>query len=240
MEMQAKAYKCNGVLLFGEIPLLKHFFDIMEKKERAINNRTLVLKPNEIEALRNNLISEKTIQENGDLINKTLNGDVLAILEYIPDDFADLIIIDPPYNITKNFNGMKFNACSEKNYDDYLETLFPCVCKKLKATGSLYMCGDWKCTSSIQRIIEKHLTIMNRITWQREKGRGAKHNLKNGMEDILFAVKNPDDYYFNVDAVMMKRRVLAPYKIEGKPKDWKEEDGGNFRLTYPIFSIDLS
>ena len=80
---------------------------------------------------------------------------------------------------------------------------------------------------------------MNRITWQREKGRGAKHNWRNGMEDIWFAVKNPDDYYFNVDAVMMKRRVLAPYKIEGKPKDWKEEDGGNFRLTYPIFFYRL-
>ena len=137
MEMQDKAYKYNGVLLFGEIPLLKHLFVLWKKKERAINNRTLVLKPNEIEVLRNNLITEKTIQENGDLINKTLNGDVLAIFEYIPD------------NLTKNFNGMKFNACSEKNYDDYLEILFPCVCKKLKVAGSLYMCGDWKCTSSV-------------------------------------------------------------------------------------------
>ena len=53
------------------------------------------------------------------------------------------------------------------------------------------------------------------------------------MEDIWFAVKNPKNYYFNVDAVMMKRRVLAPYKIDGIPKDWTEEDDGNFRLTHP-------
>ena len=103
------------------------------------------------------------------------------------------------------------------------------------------MCGDWKCTSSLQRAIEKELTIINRITWQREKGRGAKSNWKNGMEDIWFAVKNPNDYYFDVEAVMMKRRVLAPYKVDGKPKDWDEGEDGNFRLTYPSnFWDDIS
>ena len=82
---------------------------------------------------------------------------------------------------------------------------------------------------------------MNRITWQREKGRGAKSNWKNGMEDIWFAVKNPDDYYFDVNAVMMKRKVLAPYKVNGTPKDWDENEDGNFRLTCPSnFWDDIS
>ena len=163
------------------------------------------------------------------------------MIKYIPNEFADLIIIDPPYNITKNFNGIKFNSRSEDSYEEYVATWFPEVCKKLKPTGTLYMCGDWKCTSSLQRAIEKELTIINRITWQREKGRGAKSNWKNGMEDIWFAVKNPNDYYFDVEAVMMKRRVLAPYKVDGKPKDWDEGENGNFRLTYPSnFWDDIS
>ena len=211
------------------------------QKVRAVNNRTLELKTDEIESLRNKLVTEKTIQQNGNVINKTLNGDILTMLRYIPDGFADLIIIDPPYNLTKNFNGIKFNSRSECSYEEYLETWFPQVCKKLKDSGSLYMCGDWKCTSLLQRAIEKELTIINRITWQREKGRGAKQNWKNGMEDIWFAVKNKCDYYFNVDAVMMKRRVLAPYRIDGKAKDWNEEKDGNFRLTYPSnFWDDIS
>ena len=93
----------------------------------------------------------------------------------------------------------------------------------------------------MQRVIEEKLTVVNRISWQREKGRGAKSNWKNGMEDIWFAVKNPRDYYFNVDAVMMKRRVIAPYKVDGKPKDWEETDAGNFRTTYPSnFWDDIS
>ena len=213
----------------------------MEKKERAKNNRTLTLSIEEIESLKSKLATEETLKENPDVLNKTLNGDVLKMLEFVPDNFADLIIIDPPYNLTKNFNGFKFNSRSDESFDEYLSTWFPQVCKKLKPNGSLYMCGDWKCTSSLQRAIEKELSILNRITWQREKGRGAKSNWKNGMEDIWFAVKNPKDYYFDVESVKMKRKVIAPYKVDGKPKDWDESEDGNFRITYPSnFWDDIS
>ena len=213
----------------------------MEKKERAANNRTLTLEPEEVEGLKNRLLTESNISAETDIVNRTLNGDILQMLEFVPDGFADLIIIDPPYNLSKNFNGMKFASRSQEGYDEYLATWFPAVCKKLKSNGSLYICGDWKCTSSLQRAVERELTVLNRITWQREKGRGAKSNWKNGMEDIWFAVKNPADYYFDVEAVKMKRKVLAPYKADGKPKDWDEESEGNFRLTYPSnFWDDIS
>ena len=213
----------------------------MENKERAKNNRTLTLLIEEIESLKSKLATEETLKENPDVLNKTLNGDVLKMLEFVPDNFADLIIIDPPYNLTKNFNGFKFNSRSDESFDEYLSTWFPQVCKKLKPNGSLYMCGDWKCTSSLQRAIEKELFILNRITWQREKGRGAKSNWKNGMEDIWFAVKNPKDYYFDVESVKMKRKVIAPYKVDGKPKDWDQSEDGNFRITYPSnFWDDIS
>ncbi len=213
----------------------------MEKKERARNNRTLTLQPEEIAALKSRLLTEENFAPCTDIVNRTLNGDALKMLKFIPDNFADLIIIDPPYNLSKNFNGMKFNSRTESSYDEYLSTWFPEVCKKLKDSGSLYLCGDWKCTSSLQRAIEKELFVMNRITWQREKGRGAKSNWKNGMEDIWFAVKNPDSYYFNLEAVKIKRRVLAPYKESGKPKDWSESEEGKFRLTCPSnFWDDIS
>jgi site-specific DNA-methyltransferase (adenine-specific) len=74
--------------------------------------------------------------------------------------------------------------------------------------------------------------IRNRIIWQREKGRGAKANWKNAAEDIWFGTKG-EKYYFNLDAVKQKRLVLAPYKENGKPKDWEETPDGKFRLTCP-------
>jgi site-specific DNA-methyltransferase (adenine-specific) len=165
----------------------------------------------------------------------------LECIDEIPNQYFDLIIIDPPYNLDKTFHGQKFSAMKSADYEDYLRSWFYKVCDKLKDNGSLYMCGDWKCTSSMQRVIEERLTVLNRISWQREKGRGAMSNWKNGMEDIWFAVKNPKDYYFNVQAVMMKRKVIAPYRVDGKPKDWDETESGNFRMTYPSnFWDDIS
>ena len=215
----------------------------MEEKIRAGRNRTITLSEEERKKLRQRLVSGRG-NKLDNYLDKTINGDLLSALPLLPDEFADLIIIDPPYNLTKNFNGKVFSARAEEEYEKYLESWFPQVCRKLKPSGSLYMCGDWKCTSALQRVIEKELTILNRITWQREKGRGAKANWKNGMEDIWFAVKDPDNYYFDLEAVKIKRRVIAPYREGGKggkPKDWEEGEDGNFRLTCPSnFWDDIS
>ena len=211
-------------------------------KEKAPRNRTLTLEESEIPSLKKEVLTIEDLSSFSEeessvliskILNKTINADILEALPLLPDEFADLIIIDPPYNLTKSFGGKVFNARSEEAYDEYLASWFPLVCKKLKKNGSLYICGDWKCTSSLQRAVQKELTVLNRITWQREKGRGAASNWKNSMEDIWFAVKNPDDYYFDVESVKQKRRVIAPYKENGQPKDWEESDEGNFRLTYP-------
>lgn len=199
---------------------------------KASMNRTIKIVEDDAEKYLPKIITKQNIND-GDIINKTINGDLFEMIKHIPDEFADLIIIDPPYNLTKNFNGNIFNSMTNDKYIEYLESWIPHVVKKLKPNGSLYICGDWKCTSALQEVVGKYLTIINRITWQREKGRGAKSNWKNGMEDIWFAVKNPNDYYFNVENVKIKRQVIAPYKKDGQPKDWEETNEGKFRETYP-------
>lgn len=207
---------------------------------KAINNRTLAIETYEREGLLSRLTTKEELPHSS-YQDVVINADLLDVIDTIPSEIADLIIIDPPYNLTKDYNGMSFSARSEKEYETYLRTWFHKVCEKLKPNGSMYLCGDWKCTSSLQRVMEEELTVLNRITWQREKGRGAKSNWKNAMEDVWFGVKNPKDYYFNVNAVKLKRRVIAPYKVDGKPKDWEETEDGNFRITYPSnFWDDIS
>lgn len=208
---------------------------------RGSRNRTLQI----LESERDELISQITLPESlsspDTCINKIINGNTLEVLPLLPDAFADLIIIDPPYNLYMDFHGTKFRKVNAIEYDQYLRDWFHEVCCKLKPNGTMYMCGDWHCTSSLQRVMEEELTVINRITWQREKGRGAKNNWKNSMEDIWMAVKNPRDYYFDVQSVKMKRKVLAPYKINGKAKDWKEEQDGKYRITHPSnFWDDIS
>lgn len=212
------------------------------EKSKAANNRTLTVSDEERDSLLAMLTPAKHVPEELFLTDKLINGDLLQVIDHIPDGIADLIIIDPPYNLSKDFGQVKFGARSDSKYDEYLRTWFHQVCQKLKPNGSVYMCGDWRCTSALQRVMEEEgLTLLNRITWQREKGRGAQTNWKNAMEDIWFGVRNPKDYCFNVEAVMQRRRVIAPYRSDGKPKDWEETADGNFRTTYPSnFWDDIS
>lgn len=209
-------------------------------KPRAQRNQTITLTSEERDMLRKQ-IAYADAWEPTRWENTIVCAPLLEVIDRVPDGVADLIIIDPPYNLAKDFGGLSFSAISSDKYIAYLRTWFDKVCDKLKPTGTLYMCGDWKCTAALQTVIEERLTILNRITWQREKGRGARANWKNGMEDIWFAVKDPHNYYFDVESVKQRRRVLAPYRINGEPKDWEATEEGNYRLTYPSnFWDDIS
>lgn len=208
---------------------------------RAGRNKTLTLSDEDRRLLETKILSPFDISSSN-YEDSVINANLEKVIGKLPADFADLIILDPPYNLSKNFGTVQFNAMSSRHYIDYLNSWFPLVCEKLKDTGSIYVCGDWKCTSAIQTVLEESgLTVMNRITWQRDKGRGAKANWKNNMEDIWFAVRNPKAYYFDLEAVKIKRRVLAPYKENDKPKDWEETEDGKYRRTCPSnFWDDIS
>jgi len=212
----------------------------MAERVRAERNRTLTISEDEVPILERYISAASDIKASfaDDCV---VNADLFDCLDTIPNGYFNLIIVDPPYNLDKDFHGNKFSSMNTQLYEDYLRSWFYKVCDKLASNGTLYMCGDWKCSSSMQRVIEERLTVINRITWQREKGRGAMSNWKNAMEDIWFAVKNPSNYYFNVDSVKMKRKVIAPYRVDGRPKDWQETEQGNFRITYPSnFWDDIS
>lgn len=183
-------------------------------------------------------VSRKTEVKN--ILNKTIIGDSLKVMEKFPRSFVDLLIVDPPYNLNKDYHGNKFNQTNNEEYEQYTIAWIEKVLPLLKPNASIYVCCDWKSSLVIGPVLEKYFQIQNRITWQREKGRGANHNWKNGMEDIWFATMN-DDYTFNLDDVKIRRRVLAPYKENGKPKDWEQTENGRFRNTCPSnFWDDIS
>ena len=165
-------------------------------------------------------------------LNSTVIGDTFSALEKLPDNSVDLLIVDPPYNLDKNFHGNGFKKQGTNEYAEYTESWINAVKSKLKNTASIYVCCDWRSALVIGGILDKHFILRNRITWQREKGRGAKTNWKNALEDIFFATVS-NDYTFNLDAVKQRKRVIAPYKENGKPKDWEETADGKFRNTCP-------
>ncbi|MBQ4397289.1 MAG: site-specific DNA-methyltransferase [Clostridia bacterium] len=166
------------------------------------------------------------------ITDKTILGDTFSVCPLLPKESVDLIIADPPYNLTKSFHTSTFAKKKTADYEAYTRQWLSLVNPLLKPDGSIYVCCDWETSLIIGRVLGDYFKIRNRITWQREKGRGAKANWKNGMEDIWFATKS-DAYTFNLEAVKIRKKVVAPYRVDGKPKDWTETETGNYRDTCP-------
>lgn len=202
------------------------------EKNRAPRNRTLTLNDTERDILSKKLITINKPVTISRITNKTINQDLFTVLDFLPENFVDLLFVDPPYNLTKKFNSNTFKEMSTKDYIEWIDSWLSKLIRTLKKTASIYICGDYRSSGAIQQVGEKYFKVRNRIVWEREKGRGAKKNWKNNTEDIWFFTVS-DDYTFNIDAVKLKKKVLAPYKVNGRPKDWEETNNGNYRLTHP-------
>ena len=203
-------------------------------KEKASMNRTIVLSDDERRTYQDYILDHFELNE-----NSVICGDFNIINDQIPDKYVDLILLDPPYNLTKQYGEHTFKSMSDGEYFNYVLEIFEKCLRVLKDSGTMYVCGDWK-TSYIQRKalealeIQDKCDVINRITWSRDKGRGSSNNWKNNIEDIYMVVKSKDNYVFNVDAVKMRKTVLAPYKDKkGNNKDWQDDGDGAYRMTHP-------
>lgn len=200
--------------------------------QKAARNKTLATPPEEGAEYLARCLTPDALEPGALVRDVTINGDMLAVCPRLPHACAGLVIADPPYNLRKSYNGNVFSRKSAEEYEEYTRTWLAAVRPLLKEDGSIYVCCDWESSLIIGRVMQELFTVRSRITWQREKGRGAKKNWKNGMEDIWFATAGAD-YTFNLDAVRLRRRVVAPYRVDGRPKDWVEDARGGYRDTCP-------
>lgn len=196
-------------------------------KKRAPQNRTISLAPEDVAKLRKRLGAQPLANS-----GRIVHGDAFRELPKLRTAAFDLLFADPPYNLTKDFGSSKFQKTTSDTYEQWLDSWLKMCVPLLKETASVYICGDWRSSNAIQYAGSRYFNLRNRITWEREKGRGAKRNWKNAAEDIWFFTVS-DEFTFNLDAVKIRRKVLAPYTNNGKPKDWESSDGGNFRTTHP-------
>lgn len=196
-------------------------------------NKTITLNQRQISKLSseaNKLKKRKNLEE---IIDTVIWQDALTAMDKIPDSCVDLMIVDPPYNLTKNFGSSVFKEMKDDEYAKWLDKWLKKTNRILKDNASVYICSDWKTSVVIPYIAGKYFLLQNRISWEREKGRGAKNNWKNCLEDIWFFTKGKE-YTFNLDNVKILRPVIAPYRdTKGSPKDWFEKDKQKMRLTHP-------
>ncbi len=167
-------------------------------------------------------------------MGRIINDSSLNIDNYLDDSSVDLVFTDPPYFITSNDWDKQWK--NKEEYINWSREWIQLAYNKLKPNGSIYVCISWHYSGYIQQLLEEvGFHIKNRITWKRDKGRGSKTNFKNIHEDIWFCTKSKKDYCFNIDDIMVKKKVIAPYRDkDGNPKDWFiDENFEKIRYTHP-------
>ncbi|MDR0982980.1 MAG: adenine-specific DNA-methyltransferase [Culturomica sp.] len=147
--------------------------------------------------------------------HKILKGDALEILSTeILNNSVDLIFVDPPYNIGKNFNGHKDKWATDEDYLNWCYKWIDLCINKLKPNGSMYIMTSTQFMPFFDIFIRKRMSILSRLVWYYDSsGVQAKKYYGSMYEPILFCVKNPDNYTFNADDILVEAKTGAKRKL---------------------------
>ena len=164
--------------------------------------------------------AENTIEEFSNNNGRIIHGDALEVLQQIPDESIDLIFVDPPYNIGKNFSGRKDKWKTDKDYLDWCYQWIDLCIQKVKPNGSLYLMTSTQFMPYFDLYVRDKVTILSRIVWSYDSsGVQAKNYFGSMYEPILYCVKNKNNYTFNSDDILVEAKTGAKRKLIDYRKD---------------------
>ncbi|MCF8370912.1 MAG: adenine-specific DNA-methyltransferase [Bacteroidales bacterium] len=142
-------------------------------------------------------------------------GDAVRVLrDEIPDNSIDLIFVDPPYNIGKNFNGRADKWVTDESYLNWCYSWIDLCLKKLKPSGSFYVMTSTQFIPYFDIYLREKVEILSRIVWSYDSsGVQAKNYFGSMYEPILFCVKNKNDYTFNSEEILVEAKTGAKRKL---------------------------
>lgn len=147
--------------------------------------------------------------------SKIIFGDAIeALSKHVPDSSINLIFADPPYNIGKDFNGIKDMWKSDAEYLEWSYKWIDLCIKKLKPNGSFYVMTSTQFMPYFDIYIRENMEILSRIIWYYDSsGVQAKNFYGSMYEPILFCVKNKNDYIFNSDSIKIEAKTGSKRKL---------------------------
>src|ERR1051325_8915412 len=117
---------------------------VAPEKKPAPRNRTMLLTETEVAVYKKRLVHLQSPAKLADVLDQTVCQDAFEALRYLPEQSVDLLFTDPPYNLSKTFNGRKFQRSSADEYEAWLDAWLALTIRLLKPTASIYICGDWR------------------------------------------------------------------------------------------------
>lgn len=164
--------------------------------------------------------AENTIEEFSNNNGRIIHGDALEVLQQIPDESIDLIFVDPPYNIGKNFAGRKDKWKTDKDYLDWCYQWIDLCIQKVKPNGTLYLMTSTQFMPYFDLYVRDKVTILSRIVWSYDSsGVQTKNYFGSMYEPILYCVKNKNNYTFNSDDILVEAKTGAKRKLIDYRKD---------------------
>lgn len=146
--------------------------------------------------------------------HRIFHGDALRVLESIEDESIDLIFADPPYNIGKDFAGIKDKWDDDESYLAWCYRWLVLCVKKLKPNGSFYVMTSTQFMPYFDLFLRKQLTILSRIIWSYDSsGVQARKHFGSMYEPILFCVKDKNNYTFNADDILVEAKTGSKRKL---------------------------
>ncbi|MBU6500892.1 MAG: transcriptional repressor LexA [Patescibacteria group bacterium] len=191
-----KFYKERGQIRLE--PANSAYEPIIIKKDRDIKIQGVVIDviQNE-EGLRAEEITTSIIKRNKTLpLNKIILGDAIAELKKLPDESCDVVVIDPPYNIGKDFG----NNIDKREINEYIAWCKEWINESIRAmkpTGTMFIYGF----SEILAHLSVEIPINKRwLIWHYTNKNVASLNFwQRSHEAIICAWKNKP--IFNKDEV---------------------------------------
>lgn len=142
------------------------------------------------------------------------HGDAIEVLKYIPNESIDLIFVDPPYNIGKDFAGRKDKWETDEAYLKWCYEWIDLCISKLKPNGSIYLMTSTQFMPYFDLYVRDKLTILSRIVWTYDSsGAQAKKFYGSMYEPILFCVKDKNNYTFNSKDIMVEAKSGSQRKL---------------------------
>src|SRR3989344_1819292 len=163
---------------------------IIIKKDRDIKIQGIVIdviKNKDIAEEKKISISTGIKKEDKLPLNKIILGDALPGLKKLPDESCDVIVIDPPYNIGKNFG----NNIDKREFGEYVswckEWINECI-RIMKPNGTMFIYGF----SEILAYLSIEIPIQKRwLIWHYTNKNVASLNFwQRSHEAIICAWKN--------------------------------------------------
>jgi len=141
-------------------------------------------------------------------------GDALDVLRGIPDQSANLIFLDPPYNIGKRFGESHDKWPTDEAYVEWCKEWMEECIRILTRNGSLYLMSSTQGMPHLDIWLRKHLTTLSRIIWHYDSsGVQARKYFGSLYEPILHCVANIKDYTFNANNILVEAKTGAKRKL---------------------------